>query len=448
MKKGFFYLLAILGINCIIISCHDNLFNGQDNASNNKVELSMEELLSISYYEDSVISETEALTILNNFLESDTEKRSNESVDIVAINKHNVSSELKNQSKPLVYEIKVRSDNTDFIAIVSGDNNFPYVLAYYIDKIDQNVTEGMEPLMYSEEILINNLNYIESVRDSLADKTIAKVSKTLSLKEEFDINQIRDKIQVKGATSTRSDLVTDLPADVVAGNGPFIRVSWDNGMPYNRLMEQSCSDNWLWDYRYPISSAVIATAQILTFFEPAMTIQNTSIDWEYLCTNEEIFETSDYFGSHVADPLERRNMVATLMKYIGEQCQVSYSCSSSSVNVNNVISFLSRYGISMDSRQNMDATKLKASIDNLNPVLMYGKTSSNSGHFWVVDGYKTQEATRSFFPGYNVYMHANMGMGKSYNGYYLVGTDGSLTFNASFAHFNTDLVMYPNIKEK
>ena len=97
--------------------------------------------------------------------------------------------------------------------------------------------------------------------------------------------------------------------------------------------------------------------------------------------------------------------------------------------------------------RNLDVTVLKQSIDDLEPVIMYGKTSSGGGHWWLVDGYRTQVATRAtFFPGFNVYMHANMGQGKSYTGYYLVGTDGSLTFDASFAHFNRDLVMYTNIR--
>lgn len=94
----------------------------------------------------------------------------------------------------------------------------------------------------------------------------------------------------------------------------------------------------------------------------------------------------------------------------------------------------------------MDVSKLKASIDELRPVLMYGQDSNGGGHWWVVDGYRTQPATRgTFFPGYNVYMHANMGKGKSYTGYYLVGSDGTLTFNTTFAHFNKNFKMYGNI---
>jgi hypothetical protein len=101
----------------------------------------------------------------------------------------------------------------------------------------------------------------------------------------------------------------------------------------------------------------------------------------------------------------------------------------------------------VDNMQKMNIATLKASVDELRPVFMYGQTSTGAGHWWIVDGYRTQPTTRaSFFPGFNVYMHANMGKGKSYSGYYLVDSNGGLTFDTTFANFNTNLKMYPNVR--
>ena len=107
-------------------------------------------------------------------------------------------------------------------------------------------------------------------------------------------------------------------------------------------MEQNCSDNWLWDYRYPISSVVIATAEIMSFYKPIVYIDGTRIDWDYLCEKEEIHDTSDYFGSYTKDPDDKCLMIAKLMKFIGEQCGVKYQCNSSSVNFSNIIKFLKK----------------------------------------------------------------------------------------------------------
>lgn len=157
--------------------------------------------------------------------------------------------------------------------------------------------------------------------------------------------------------------------------------------------------------------------------------------------NEEIHEDSDYFGQYVQDPIRRRNMVANLMKYIGEQCGVIYNCNGASVNFSNVINFLSNYGISIDGKQNFDVSKMTKYIEDLNPIIMYGQTSTNGGHWWLIDG---MIAVMSDNQVINKYVHANMGMGKSYTGFYYVSS--GMTFDASFAHFTKNICMYPNIR--
>lgn len=445
---------CLVFISIVFFSCQENS-NTEDENYNDTIELSQEELLSILFNDSSELTENEVVNILNIYLNNEIQTRqTQENFKIEKIKKSNANLYSQSRASKMntsLYEIDIKNNLGDYTAIVSGDKRFPFVLAYFIkgNQKHEDAFSEILPLDYSKDILSNHIRYIELLKDSLGSSTLEKIAKATGIaSKDIDLERIKDNITLKSEMNTRATIITNPPSDAIAGNGPFVKVSWDCGMPYNQLMAQNCSDNWLWDYRYPISSVVVATAEIMSFFKPSMNASGTNIDWEYLCQKEEIHDTSDYFGSYTKDQDDKCMMIAKLMKYIGEECGVTYQCSSSSVNFNNVISFLNRYGIYVNGGgQNMNVTTLKASIDELRPVFIYGQTSSGSGHWWIVDGYRTQVTTRgSFFPGFNVYIHANMGMGKSYTGYYLVDSNGSLTFDASFAHFNTHLKMYPDVR--
>ena len=54
-------------------------------------------------------------------------------------------------------------------------------------------------------------------------------------------------------------------------------------------------------------------------------------------------------------------------------------------------------GYTWTTLQKMNIATLKASVDELRPVFMYGQTSTGAGHWWIVDGYRTQPTTRASF---------------------------------------------------
>lgn len=76
---------------------------------------------------------------------------------------------------------------------------------------------------------------------------------------------------------------------------------------------------------------------------------------------------------------------------------------------------------------------------------MYGQTNSSGGHWWLIDGMLAVIVDVSGRQEIRKYIHANMGMGKSYTGYYYA--TNNMTFNPSFAHFSQNLVMYPNVRK-
>lgn len=456
------YILT-LALSLVIISCEEQNDSISDNKLS-KVELTKEEFISIAYDNPKELTEYQIVEIVDKFTSNNINRKTRvgglENIKVgeksYISNKENISSIQGKCSYNIpVYSVIVGNGNFKDVALVSGDERVPFIIAYYsLDKdreeaFRQNGLNNDLMLDLSKNQIFQELENIENIQDSLRQSTLKKVSEKLNIEiEDVKIENIKNKLVVPdNKISTRADMITNpnnILGTVIGEFGPWCRVKWDVGMPYNRTMPQACPDNWLWDNRYAISSVVVAVAQTLAYFQPNMVVYGESIDWNYLKVNEEIFEDSDYFGSYVQDPLKRRNMVANLMKYIGEQCSVQYHCGGASVDFTNVSNFLQRYGIKIDGRQTFNTSSMISYIENLSPIIMYGQTSTNGGHWWLIDGLLAVIVDVSGRQEIRKYIHANMGMGKSYTGYYYATSN--MTFNPSFAHFSKNLVMYPNVR--
>ncbi|GEM_PF-524094 len=420
------------------------------------LELSMDEYLSIVPLNNKrEITENEAMNIAFNFIESNnlSEKKTgvinDKSVRKEYFNTSDCADSKNGEKSTMlpIYNIKISDKNIDKNIIVSGVGRLPSIIAYFeVDnQYEEKNTQNDLLIDFAKFNYAKDVAYFELAIDSLRKSTLDKVSRFFSIPvDSININNIKNKLALEQIENkSRADIITD-PSDIngriIGRYGPWCDVKWDIGMPYNRKMPQVCPNNWFLDNRYGISSIVVAVAQTLAYFKPHMNVYGEIINWDYLKVNEEIHEYTDYFGSYVADPIERRDMVANLMKYIGEQCNVIYNCDGSSINPSNFISFLKRYNISViQNGESINTAKLINYIESLNPVIMYGQTTSGGGHWWLVDGMITVMNGARI----DKYIHANMGMGKSYSGYYYVNANQSLTFNPSFAHFQKNIKMYP-----
>lgn len=461
--KTFVKILSLF----LFVSCNNIESDINDSNENqlNKTQLTPDEYISIAFDNPQELTEDEIKAIVKEFTVSKIRTKSSTDLHITVNGKFYTSEEEnavtrstdKMQRIPcsiLLYKVAVQGDEIEDVALVCGDERCPSIIAYYSVKdtsgyCDANIANELL-IEASKQVVFDNISKLEYIRDSLRDVTLDKLSKELKIpKENIDLPSIHDKITIVGELETKAKITQEnniTTGAIIGRYGPWTETRWDVGMPYNRQLAQSCPNNWLWDNRYAVSSVVVALAQSLAYTKPSMTCYGIKIDWNYLTKNQEIHETTDYFGSYVADPIERRNMVAYLMKYIGEQAKVSYTCSGSSVYWTDVCTFLDKHGITIDGKTNLNSTNLRNSINSLKPVIMYGQTSSGGGHWWLVDGMlvtRNTETTTNYY-----YMHANMGMGKSYAGYYLIDSNGGLTFDASFAHFNTNLVTYLNMRKK
>lgn len=450
MKKSIL-LIALFAL----IGCDNQINDVATSVNTEKITLSTNEYISISSDDNSEISDDKIVDIISSFMDCNIPKSRSVNMHIrkrgFLQNQQNVKGYLFNNfvQKIPVCEVTIENQSNKNTALICTDSRFPFIYAFYEDDKEEKETTPAYDLLIksSEEIVMSQINQIEQLKDSLKAPTLKKIAAKLSIDtNEISFNKIRDRLIISN-NLTRSKIVDEGTIDKDSGlakYGPYISVRWDCGMPYNRNLPQSCPENWLWDERYVVNSCVVSIAQILSFYKPSVNAQGISIDWDYLCKNQEIYEESDYFGSYVQDPIKKREMIGSLMKYIGDQCEVMYNCSGSSIYLSKIESFFNRYGIKVSRTQTMNLNILKDGLDNIHPVLVSGATNSNQSHWWVVDGYSTKVATRgdTFFPGFYVYFHANMGQGKSYTGYYLAGSDGTLTFDASFAHFTKNFNLY------
>lgn len=518
------YILNLLILSLSLSSCNDNdlVDDVKSNTNSKKVMLTTEEFVSIASDKPRIINEDEVINRVKLFIEGERKSdktllKSQEKIkeysikvvdrDLFGISnngkktKSNKSKETDSEEIP-IYSVDVEFENSKDILIVSGDDRTSSILAYYTIDNPEEKSISTEDMQESIDLLtklsiysmLDELDEIDYIQDSLRESTLEKIAGELGIaKEEINIENIESHIEVMGS-KTKASIIQDpsnIDGVIAARYGPYCHVRWSNGMPYNRSMPQGCPNNWLWDNRYAVSPVVIAIAQAFTHIKPELFVNGRYIDWPYLTENEEIHETYDYFGSYAADPVERRIMIGDLMKYISDQCQITYSCNGSSYYVNNMTNFLNRNGILIDGRQNLDIDKMKQSIFDINPIIMGGKTSSDEGHTWLVDGLLSvvsQSGRGGERASY--YIHANMGYGKSYAGYFLIpnsrssgrpsygggrtiayaesrsgsgrpgsggsdrpnytggGRGNSLTFDTGFAHFQKDITMMINMRRK
>lgn len=452
MKKSF---IIISVLTAGLFAC-----NKQDGAVENvtpgdKIKLS--ELEYKSLYNDSLkeIPTDQVVSLLSDFINHTTKKPSTKST--VSIKKYTIEPfKIRTKSEngpaiPLYSLTSVSSTGDSSSAVISAYARCPQIVAVVNggkSLNDPKAPEDVKMLLNASLLAYEDFyKRADKVTDSVKAVALDKIATSLAIaKADVDLATVKTKIVVERTPNTKNTmeqhpLYTRPNHEIVSNYMPIMLTAWGQGMPYNRLMPQSCPDNWLWDYRYPISSAAIAVSQVLAFYEPPMTVNGTVMDWYYLTENKEIWEESDYFGSYVQDPLARRNMVAELMRGVTQQAGITYTCTGSTTNVATIRNFLTTKSITIGTETTYNFPAIRNSVADFKLVLMYGQTAQSQGHWWLVDGAMVTRITGTVAPDFN-FIHVNMGHGETYNGYYLMGDN---KFETGFATFSQGFKLYPNI---
>ena len=120
------------------------------------------------------------------------------------------------------------------------------------------------------------------------------------------------------------------------------------------------------------------------------------------------------YGLSNSSSIEEADMIATLLHDIGVAENMNYHCDNSGTNIYSILHALrdSFYYSADEVKERVNYTNdawinsLKGELNEQRPVL-YGGRSGSEGHFFVIDGYNS-----------NNYFHANIGWGGMQNFYY------------------------------
>lgn len=455
MEKYICYLLFLF----VLFQGCDNKIESETELKNisldkTPLELTKYEYASIALNEPKEIEEPIINKLIKSFLDSQSENQTKKNNDI-KINikkKYFISNNSISKTKSVtttdipILKVEISNQEKEGLAYICSDERFPLLLAYLPYAKDTLMDECFGAnlmLKQAENIILEQELIYNHVKDSLRVSTLNKVKKHFG-DELVNIELVKENILIN-ENNTKSSIVKDpyLNNNILSKIGPYISTQWGQSAPYNNKLGGSCPDWFGEPQNYNASAIIVTIAQILGFYEPNIYTSGITINWAYLKQKPTIVEP-DYFN--VGDPLDKRNMVSALIKLCSDKCKISYTCSGSSYYMNDIINFLKSYNIQVDSQRNFDFKEIKNSLENVKFAICHGKTSNNGGHSWLIDGYMDLYVGTSL-SSFTTWVHANMGMGSYYDGYYLVNSNTGLTFDPGFAHFNKDIVMYNNVRK-
>lgn len=422
-------------------------------ATNEKVVLTPQELLSVKFESSPELEQTELFDLVKAFQSTEVKKNVNtrgaasavscEIKDKYYLNK-NTAAELNTKSAEAeqeqipIYKIGFSAEKDTGLAIVSGDRRAPHILAY-IDKVksnDASLLDGPSALLQWAEMYVQNeVKAFDAIKDSLYESAVSKISDGLNLPiQDIKYETIADKVAVVNNDATRSQPIEEVPSNLNQNSavGPFCFSAWGQWEPYNcKLPRGNCEKyfpGWIEESNYPTGAAPVAIAHLMTCVEPAMTITGVRMNWSYLTENKEI-KAPDYFTA--GDPLDKREMVGTLFKQIYEKTKsyevkntngVVTGATCSVTDVNNYIQSI----FACNAVEGWNINTVKSSLKAERAVYVYGKADNRESAGvtpFILDGLKEMYGRIENVPK-NVnltYLHANFGFGGGYqDGYYLM----------------------------
>lgn len=457
--------LGALTLSLFLASCAQEDLGNQGNPQDQKsaiVQLTPEEALSISYQQVRELSDIEIINIVKNFNEGNELSRSGDIGHIKIRDKYyitdNVVSRTVSRGLPIAV-VEVEDNNGKNLAYVCTDNRSGDILAYLPERKElDDITSSQAYYMLSlaKEAVANKIKKVEHLKDSLYESTILKLKENINIPDgNIDFSSIKDKIKVIGDDDNivRSAPVEN-PPYVMTQKGPFCEVAWNQREPYNRKLPTLPQFS---DLHFPAGCGVVAVATLLSIVEPNMTVSSIPVNWAYLKERPTIIEPSYGGWAGEPDPQDKRDMIAYLIKdiYYGTNATTSFEKDPYMGETSTRSDHLQKYlqgKINIDNWDRINLDNQLNSMNNSRPILMSGKDSSNgNAHAWVIDGYRLckKSKARELIKIYDIYFHANMGWGESKdNGYYLIHSDLSLTFETSASHYNSNLQQMCNARKK
>lgn len=441
-------------------SCHqEDVF--WENNQISKIQLTPEEFMSIAYDHPRILSEDEVFQLVRDFNPLSATTKSSD-ISLKTKRKYKLGEDYlpstrseKQNEQIQMYEVGLNDGVNDGLAIVAADERVASVVAYipYITSDKEKAKEQRENnlmLEFAELNLIGHLAFVDSIRATMRDSTVLKVSKVLGIStDEYSFQNVKNQIEVKQQNTENSRLL-GAPGNI------NLSVDWGQDEPYNLLLKTYPDPIFpdLVTHHYPLGCAVTALMMVYSYFEPHMSGYDNegpmTIDWKYLKENRRIINP-DY--GVPGDPEKRLKMVSRLGLWIYNGTKTVTTPDgngrySSGTTDSEIIEDLDLYGIAhdpltiIDPTRNSSLQRLYYDAKNYPLVLMGGsrtKTRSNSdglgSHVWVINGYNTNKT-----------IYANMGWEGSSNGWYQISSD--LKFDTKNGIYSTKFWTIGKLRNK
>ena len=295
----------------------------------------------------------------------------------------------------------------------------------------------------SGDALANDLLYIVEFEegqgsavvaaDARLDPVIAVLDSSVITEEDFSSTNTED-IGVYMAS-----MISDYAASVTSSEGPYpflpapdpggadttfiydiyplLKTKWHQDSPFNDKCVEVYGENAV------AGCAPIALAQFIyyTFPNVAMMINNTLFVPSSLRSLE--------FG--VLPTQHAENMAAKFLYAIGAEVDAEYDNNSTSVDPDDAVSFLRSQISSMSSasRVSYNSSTVFSKLYSDKVIIMFGWTSANEGHAWILDGgyHYIVNGTKFTYDGTEDVtivckkVHCNYGWEGACDGYYVEG---------------------------
>lgn len=479
MKKVVY--LGIL-LSCMAVSCSQQELSNDSQSIDGQIpsatlELSGSEYLSICFAGNNELSESEALSILEEFTSEKGVNNRSSDKQLFKLKKKTVvnSKTMASRSTDVkedhitFYEFSIGDNQSaSGFAVVCGDKRFPNVLAFSDEGGSEEVEPAQVMIKLAQNSAIKHISRIRHIEDSLRSTTLHKISKEMSIPvEDIDVRSLEPKIYITDEPEVESRGQQVSPGgNLMAQIGPLTSTKWNQDSPYNHFADftpQNLSEYFGDSYKghYPAGCVVIAIAQACAYLKPNTGLPN--FNWTDASTVS--FSKNDTLSSASL-------MVSRMVDAIAEGSGTSYSEKGGSTSTENARNFIKNWGLYMDNSTDCTFQNIKSTLDALRLVYVTSDSRtvissrsyvSSGRHAWLIDGYQIRQRTltRQILKQNNVYCHCNFGWGGNSTGWYLFETSGNILFesddvlqmdedfNFYYEHYvyDNDFKCYPNFRK-
>lgn len=366
---------------------------------------------------------------------TDPKSNLNEYENAIATTKHFATQGLDVNTKAPVYldikDVQTKKVKVNFSSLITTKSTSTLVdlpdttsINIYTVTFEKNGQEGFS-IVTGDERLQQVYAYTEcgNLSDTIYNKGLAAT-----------LSQIPFIVQNDLLQTYAPRMTTPVDEEVNLNVGPLLKTKWDQRYPYNLMcpIVQPCGQ------RAPTGCTATAIAQVIAFLDvPRSRYQGT---FNYAAIN-----------SSSSIPYGYENMVAKLMKFIGDKVGMNYGCDGSGAFPKGFRSTLDLWGIkyTYEENANVNITTLVSDINRGYPHISSGhqKTGEKGTHTWVWDGVRGKfhytsngRGTINYTPMGTVLFSCNWGWSGKADGWYAQSLmEHPTNQNAAYLAQNTQL---------